>query len=1530
MWYGGINMGYGSGYHNGMISLNGNARLIPVIIVLLLLLGSIVVLPGREAAEVSITVFRPNGGQEWVAGSTERVQWSISSTGGYVRVSLSTDGGSTYELLRVMENHPSHGFGWFDWTIPPNINSTGCRIKVEWVDDLIRPYNILDTDESDANFTILRGVSLTITDIPDLVSYARYYYCKWDLYDPYDMVAGLIIDWRTDDGSGWTSWHSLSTYYDWYDPNMGYLWWTPPYIQSGSGQIRIRAMSEGNASTLDEDQSDIFSIVSPGTTLLQPDGGVTLVAGTTYTIKWRTSEDPEKTIMGINIRYSTNGGSTWYTIASSIPNSFEYDWTVPSISTSNLIVNVSSQWGEWYYLAGDQSSAPNTIITDPNIPTVTLLDPNPPVDGGVVMGSGEIYPVRYSVTGASNIDSIQISYSINNGSTYTPITTVTSGFGSTYLWTVPSVDSWGGRIRLVMSSSSHPDKVVSSVHSFYIYDTIEFNRPPVAICGPDIEANEGETIYLDGTGSYDPDGDFIQYSWTQVSPTHPVVDLYNTNYATPFFTVELTHYPVTFVFELEVSDGIDHSDAPILYNVDRMAVTVSPSPPELLTFGPEYAWIGVPITITGNILMGAEVLMGSEVVTTVPTSPVAGNPDPDHSYTFTLYSDLPSGTYSIGVRNMMGGDSSSAEMEIFPVPEWQYDNGIGFHNNHTHTLSYPWNPWGEGRYKDVFGDQVYLTAWICIGLPYWTPWGGWGCLGYEIEEPFAPDPLAAIYYGAVFHHIARSGECFGMSSTALKYFHGDVSMSHFHQSGASEWRDLERSGEMKRYIQEHQGAQMSAEILNAYLDTLLNGLIPSSSITGMGPLIDTVKHYIDTGEMGILTMIADGGAHAVVPYAYEDTGDKVRFYVYDSNRDAFSDPEDAISMALGADPWNAHPPYVEIERSGIYWEWSFDWPDGSVWSSAVGMGFVPYHVVSGRRTMPLSIEGIFNLLAGSAESVIEDEGGNEIGVAEDGSLIWGMDGAAPLPIFEGAGYKPQSFFLPTGNYTTHVRGTDNGHYNWSSINNGSSAYSIDDAEIKDDSNDTLAITYENGNPYLGKLTFSTGDDVKHYNASISHEYEHGVRMFRVIGAELNDDGEHGSGSHSISTTEDYRGIVFENKGGGPTTFSVEFSGSVICEKVWNGSGRPRPPELPTARRDNITVGPGETLIVYPTNWVDLNGSVVVIEGETSPGPVLNLEAMEEGGRAHISWDEPADDGGWPILEYNVFRGSSPDNLTLIGTVSERSFTDDSVERGATYYYSVRAMNVLGEGRMAPAVELTIPDLTAPSAPRNMTLRLNGTAVVIRWEPPADDGGSGITGYVVLRGMSQNDLSDIAETGTVLSYTDSGLAYNTTYYYAVVAVNDMGRSALSEIVSVHVPEEQVEPPPPVGDGEEGNGTPWLLFIMIAVVVLVLLVLLFVYLSRTGEEGEPAPPLEDGEGPPPPGEEDTEEDEGPGPPEEEEPEEEGMEEEIGEGPGEEEEGMEEEEGPAPPDEEELREEMGEEEKEPEEESPKEDTGEGEIES
>ena len=39
------------------------------------------------------------------------------------------------------------------------------------------------------------------------------------------------------------------------------------------------------------------------------------------------------------------------------------------------------------------------------------------------------------------------------------------------------------------------------------------NKPPVANAGPDKQAAPGDTVYFDGSGSYDPDGQPINYSW---------------------------------------------------------------------------------------------------------------------------------------------------------------------------------------------------------------------------------------------------------------------------------------------------------------------------------------------------------------------------------------------------------------------------------------------------------------------------------------------------------------------------------------------------------------------------------------------------------------------------------------------------------------------------------------------------------------------------------------------------------------------------------------------------------------------------------------------------------------------------------------------------------------------------------------------------------------------------------------------------------------------------------------------------------
>ncbi|NIP33712.1 MAG: hypothetical protein GWN18_02155, partial [Thermoplasmata archaeon] len=103
---------------------------------------------------------------------------------------------------------------------------------------------------------------------------------------------------------------------------------------------------------------------------------------------------------------------------------------------------------------------------------------------------------------------------------------------------------------------------------------------------------------------------------------------------------------------------------------------------------------------------------------------------------------------------------------------------------------------------------------------------------------------------------------------ALRFYHGDQSISEFDPpAGATTPGDLEDEwGTIRRTVDWRQGSQISSEVLNKLLVTLLNGLVPSSSVTGMGVWIELVKSYIDSGELGIASMICGEGAHAVVPY----------------------------------------------------------------------------------------------------------------------------------------------------------------------------------------------------------------------------------------------------------------------------------------------------------------------------------------------------------------------------------------------------------------------------------------------------------------------------------------------------------------------------------------------------------------------------------------------------------------------------------------------------------------------------------------
>jgi hypothetical protein len=92
------------------------------------------------------------------------------------------------------------------------------------------------------------------------------------------------------------------------------------------------------------------------------------------------------------------------------------------------------------------------------------------------------------------------------------------------------------------------------------------NHPPVAEAGTGQTVKEGASVQLDGSGSYDPDGELLTYQWTQTSG--PAVTLIGGTGATPSFAAPLVGTAgAVLTFELVVSDGIGAAS-------DTVAVTV--------------------------------------------------------------------------------------------------------------------------------------------------------------------------------------------------------------------------------------------------------------------------------------------------------------------------------------------------------------------------------------------------------------------------------------------------------------------------------------------------------------------------------------------------------------------------------------------------------------------------------------------------------------------------------------------------------------------------------------------------------------------------------------------------------------------------------------------------------------------------------------------------------------------------------------------------------------------------------------------
>ncbi len=221
-----------------------------------------------------------------------------------------------------------------------------------------------------------------------------------------------------------------------------------------------------------------------------------------------------------------------------------------------------------------------------------------------------------------------------------------------------------------------------------------------------------------------------------------------------------------------------------------------------------------------------------------------------------------------------------------------------------------------------------------------------------------------------------------------------------------------------------------------------------------------------------------------------------------------------------------------------------------------------------------------------------------------------------------------------------------------------------------------------------------------------------------------------------------------------------------------------------------------------SNGEGIKSSVVSATSKGSPTTPDNLRIKERDRSILLEWEE-SNDNGAPIIHYRIYRGLSMNNMVYFTNTNELQFEDLHLENGKIYYYQVSAINEVGESIKSNIVS-GIPK-GKPYPPRNVTAIGGNAKVYLNWEYPENDGGTTIIGYSIYKGVSGSNTVFFSNVDTNM-YTDEEVENGICYYYKVTAINKIGESDFTEVISTTPQHSEGNIPGPVRNihGVAGDG------------------------------------------------------------------------------------------------------------------------------